>query len=181
MTKTRKMWVYSPPKPPAPKVPPRVKADVQQKANELVEAALKPKHIQRAPAPNQFQHNYLADIYTKWYRHYFYFCAKYCVPGPNALMPLFEAKFARLEYSRVNRFKLSFMRHTGEWVEVYSDLTLKECLAAIRDDPFFIRKRGQSQANRPKAEAQLGQYNAELVAGALPHPPRPIITVNNVL
>lgn len=131
------MWVYSPPKPPAPKVPPSVKADVQHKAHQLVETVLKPKHIQTAPAPDQFQHNYLADIYTKWYRHYFYFCAKYCVPGPNALVPFFEAKFARLEYSGTTRFNLSFMRYTGEWVEIYPDLSLEKCLAAIKDDSFF--------------------------------------------
>ena len=137
MAKTRKMWVYSPPKPPTPKVPPRVKAEVQQKAYKLVETVLKPKHIQTAPAPDQFQHNYLADIYTKWYRHYFYFCAKYCVPGPNALVPFFEAKFARLEYIGTTRFNLSFMRYTGEWVEIYPDLSLEKCLAAIQDDSFF--------------------------------------------
>lgn len=137
MAKTRKMWVYSPPKPPAPKVPPSVKADVQQKAHKLVETVLKPKHIQTAPAPDQFQHNYIADIYTKWYRHYFYFCAKYCVPGPNALVPFFEAKFARLEYIGTTRFNLSFMRYTDEWVEIYPDLSLEKCLAAIKDDSFF--------------------------------------------
>lgn len=29
------------------------------------------------------------DIYAKWYRRYFYFCAKYCSPAPNALSPFF--------------------------------------------------------------------------------------------
>ena len=137
MAKTRKMWVYSPAKRPAPKVPPDVKADVLQKTNELIEMFLKPQHIETAPAPNQFQHNYIADIYAKWYRHYFYFCAKYCVPGPNALVPFFEAKFARMEYIGSNHFALSFMRYTGEWVEVYPDLSLKKCIEAIKDDPFF--------------------------------------------
>ncbi len=98
MTKPRKTWVYRPPKPPAPKVPPSVKTDVQHKADKLVETVLKPKHIQPPPAPAQFQPNYIVDIYTKWYRHYFYFCAEYCVPTPNALMPSFEARFARMEY-----------------------------------------------------------------------------------
>ena len=135
--KTQKTWVYNPRRLPAPKVPPSVKAAVQQKATQLVETVLKPKHIQAAPAPDQFQHNYIADIYTKWYRHYFYFCAKYCVPGPNALAPFFEAKFARLEYVSATRFNLSFMRYTGEWVEVYPDLSLEKCLAAIQDDSFF--------------------------------------------
>ena len=124
--------------PPAPKVSASTKVIVQQKADELVEEVLKPKHIKPPPAPNEFQHNYIADIYTKWYRHYFYFCAKYNFPGPNALMPFFEAKFARLEYVRDNRFNMAFMRYTGnEWVEVYQDLSLEQCLAAVENDPYF--------------------------------------------
>ena len=137
MAKKQKRWVYSPPKPPAPKVPANTKVVVQQKADELVDRVLKPKYIQRPPARNQFQYNYIADVYTKWYRHYFYFCAKYNVPGPNALVPFFEAKFARLEYIRDNGFNMAFMRHTGEWVEVYEDLSLERCLEAVETDPFF--------------------------------------------
>ena len=138
MAKKQRMWVYSPSKPPAPKVAANTKAIVQQKANELVEKVLKPKHIKPPPAPNEFQHNYIADIYIKWYRHSFYFCAKYNVPGPNAIAPFFEAKFARLEYVKDNRFNMAFMRYTGnEWVEVYSDLSLEQCLTAVENDPFF--------------------------------------------
>ena len=135
MAKLRRMWVYSPPKPPAPKVPASVKAEAQQKANQLVETILKPQHLK--PPPKDYHFNYIVDIYTKWYRHYFYFCAKYCSPGPNALSPDFETKFARLEYVGENRFNLSFMRHTSEWIEVYPNLSLDKCLAAIKDDPFF--------------------------------------------
>jgi len=138
MAKKQRMWVYCPPKPPAPKVSASTKALVQQKANELVKKVLKPKHIQPPPAPNEFQHNYIADIYTKWYHHYFYFCAKYNVPSPNALMPFFEAKFARLEYVKDNRFNMAFLRYTGnEWVEVYRDLSLEQCLRAVENDPYF--------------------------------------------
>ena len=135
MAKSRKTWVYSPPKPPAPKVPASVKREVQEKADQLIAAVLKPQHIKPAPTNSNF--NYLVDIYTKWYRHYFYFCAKYCSPGPNALAPYFETKFARLEYLREGRFHLSFMRYTGEWIEIYQDITLDQCLESIRDEPFF--------------------------------------------
>ncbi|WP_024297012.1 hypothetical protein [Methylomicrobium lacus] len=135
MTKLRKTWVYSPQKPPAPKVPASVKAEAEQKARQLIETTLIPQYIK--PAPKDYGFNYLVDIYTKWYRHYFYFCAKYCSPDPNALSPDFETKFARLEYVGENRFNLSFMRHTGEWIEVYPNLSFDECLTAIKVDPFF--------------------------------------------
>jgi len=135
MTKAQRRWVYSPPKPFAGQVPASLKAEVQRKANELIEATLKPRYVQ--PPPTNPQFNYIVDIYTKWYRHYFYFCAKYCVSGPNALAPDFEAKFARLEYTGKDRFDLSFMRYTEEWIEVYPDLSLEQCLKAIREDPMF--------------------------------------------
>lgn len=46
-------------------------------------------------------------------------------------------KFVRLEYSGDTGYKLSFMRHTGEWVELHCDLSLDECLAAIADGSYF--------------------------------------------
>ncbi len=56
------MWVYSPPKPPAPKVSASVKAEAQQQANQLVEAILKPQHLR--PPPKDYHFNYIVDIYT---------------------------------------------------------------------------------------------------------------------
>jgi len=138
MAKKQRMWVYSPSKPPAPKVPANTKAIVQQKADELVEKVLKPKHIKPPPASKKFQPNYIADLYTKWYRHYFYFCAQYNVPSPDALFPFFERKFARLEYVKADQFHMAFLRYTGkEWVEVYRDLSLAQCLRAVERGPFF--------------------------------------------
>ena len=63
MAKLRKTWVYSPPKPPAPKVPASAKAEAQQKADQLVETILKPQHLKPPPKDGDF--NYIEDIYTK--------------------------------------------------------------------------------------------------------------------
>ena len=76
------------------------------------------------------------DLSTKWYRSYFYFCSRYPVSGPNAIVPFFDDKFARLEYIGGDRFSPSAMRHTGQWMEIFPDLSLDECLAAVRDDPW---------------------------------------------
>ncbi|MBV9280079.1 MAG: hypothetical protein JOZ41_08370 [Chloroflexi bacterium] len=135
MPKRPKMWVYSPPKPPKPAVPEALKREVDAKASELVASSLKPKYIKPPPEDQRF--NYVVDIFTKWYRSYFYFCATYRSPGPTAISPFFEARFARLEYIGADRFALAYMRHTGQWAEIYPDLSLDECLAAVRDDPFF--------------------------------------------
>jgi hypothetical protein len=135
MSKRQKRWVHSPPRSPKPKVPEVTKTEVTKAAEELVEAILKPQYIKSPPKDERF--NYIVDIYTKWYRNYFYFCAKYACPGPNAMSPSFESTFARMEYVGDSRFHLSFMRHTKEWVELYQGLSLNECLEAIREEPYF--------------------------------------------
>ena len=118
-----------------PKVPEALKREVETKANALVESVLKPLHV-KEPGPDP-QLNYIESLYTKWYHSYFYFCAHYIVAGPYAMMPSFEHKFARLTYIGGGRFSLAAMRHTEEWMEIFPDLTLDECLASIRDDPWF--------------------------------------------
>ena len=136
MASRKKSWRPSPPKQTKPKVPPAVKADVERRANELVETVIKPKHIKPPPADSDF--NYLADIYTKWVRHYFYFYATYHCPSPRALAPSFDTGFARLEYIGGESFNLSYMRHTGKWWELYDGLSLEDCLSAIGDEPHFL-------------------------------------------
>ena len=133
--KPQKRWVYSPRKPVPPKIPAPLKAEVERKGQALVESYLKPTYVK--PPPEEPQFNYIIDIYTKWYRSYFYFCATFAVAGPNAIMPSFESKFARLTYEGADRFTLSFMRYTGEWVELYQDQSIDQCLEAIKVDPWF--------------------------------------------
>ena len=129
--KRQKTWVYSPPK---PKVPDAVKVELQTKATELVDTVLKPAHVK--PPRKNTRWNYIVDIYTKWHRNYFYFCAKYACPGPNALSPFFDTGFARLEYvggtSQNCRFNMAYMRHTGKWFEIRQGLSLNQCLAEVR-------------------------------------------------
>lgn len=133
--KQPKRWVYSPPKPPKVSASEAVKAEVEAKAKELIETVLKPQHVKPPPKDERF--NYIIDIGGKWYRSYFYFFSTYACPGPNALSSTFESKFARLEHVGGGRFNLSFMRHTGQWVQLFTGLTLDECLKAIKDDPWF--------------------------------------------
>ena len=135
MAKQQKRWMYNPPRSTPPKIPESIKADVTAKANELIETSLKAAYIK--PHTENEQFNYIIDIYGKWYRSSFYFCATYRVAGPHPTVPTFEAKFARMTYAGNNHFHLSFMRYTGQWIQLYSDLPVDECLATIRDDAYF--------------------------------------------
>lgn len=132
--KPPKTWVYAPAKPPKPKVPDDLKAEVAERAEKLIEE-LKPLHIKEPPEGHQFNH--IVDLYTKWYRSYFYFCSKYACPGPTAMFPFFESCFARMEYVGDRRFNLAYMRHTGEWLELQQGLTIDECMKAVKDDGFY--------------------------------------------
>jgi hypothetical protein len=105
------------------------------KATGLIENVLKPKHVE--PPPTGHQLNYLVDITTRWLGPKCFFIAVYRSPGPHAVSPTFERKFARMQYVGNGKFALAFLRHTGQWVELYEGLSVDECLTAIRDDPWF--------------------------------------------
>ena len=133
---SRKAWTCRPAKPTKPKIPEYTREMLDKLATSLVEEFLKPSSIKPPSSEDDF--NYIADIYTKLSRNYFYFCAKYNCPSPNAISPSFESKFARLEYKSEDNFSLSFMRHTEKWFELYEDLSAEECLKIIKEDPNFL-------------------------------------------
>lgn len=136
MAAKRKAWTSRLAKKSTSSVPDTLKAEVEAKASDLIANVLKPKHIRPPQEDERF--NYITDIGWKWYRNYFYFFSTYASPGPNALSPTFESKFARMEYIGGSKFALSFMRHTGEWVGIHDGLSVDECMKAIRDDPWFV-------------------------------------------
>jgi hypothetical protein len=70
MAKKKRYWFYNPPKAPKPKVPELMKIEVKKVGDELIESVLKPKFI--VPNPKEKRFNYIVDIFTKWYRNYFY-------------------------------------------------------------------------------------------------------------
>jgi hypothetical protein len=135
MPKPRKAWTFSPGKKPKVSLPGTLKEEADTKARELIETVLKPKHV--GPPPKGHQLNYITDITTKWLGSKCYFISVYSSPCSNAISPSFESKFARMECVGDGKFALSFMRHTGQWVELFDAVTVDECMKAIRDDPWF--------------------------------------------
>lgn len=131
----KRRWMYVPPKPPMPKVPDHLKSDVKARADEFVESFLKPNFIKEMP--EDYQWNYPVDVFTKWHQRYFYFCSTWRSPGPDAISEFFEHRFARLEYAGDEKFNVAYMRHTGQWREIFQSLTLAECIEEIRTDPHL--------------------------------------------
>lgn len=131
----QKVWMIVPPKKVKCKVPEHIKIKVEEKAENLIQLVLKPEHIKTPQEKENF--NYIVDIYSRWHRSYFYFCAKYRCPSPNRISEFFESRFARLEYIGNERFNLSYMRYTEQWIELLTGLSLDECLESIRNDPLY--------------------------------------------
>lgn len=136
MAKQRKAWVFDTAKRAKSELPGTLKDEVDTKATELIEKTLKPRHVKPPPEGSHF--NYVTDITLKWIGSTCYFISIYACPGPNAIAPTFEEKFARLEYVGDAKFTLSFMRHTGKWVALFTGISMDECLKAIQDDPWFM-------------------------------------------
>jgi hypothetical protein len=136
MPKPRKMWIKSSAKRAKPSVPESIKAELATKAMHLIEHVLKPRHV--LPPKPDAQFNYITDLTGNWSRGYFYLNSIYACPGPNAISPTFESKFARMEYLGDGKFDLCFLRHTGTWEGIYEALSVDECLKAIQDDPWFV-------------------------------------------
>jgi hypothetical protein len=135
MARPRKPWHIRPAKKKASATA-SIKAEVEAKARALIENALKPKYVE--PPKEGEPWNSITDIRAKWFRNDFYFFSVYACPGPNALSPTFESKFARMEPLGSGKFALYFLRHTGEWVGISDALSVDQCMQAIQDDPWFV-------------------------------------------
>jgi hypothetical protein len=127
--KPKKTWSLATKKPSKAKIPDDLNAEVEAKATKLVEDVLKPRHVQ--PPPKEPRFNYIIDLWSKWHRSYFCFGATYACPGPNAISPTFETKFARMEHIGGRRFALAYLRHNDRWLVIFPSLTVDECMEAI--------------------------------------------------
>ena len=131
--KPKRIWQLLPPKKPHPPVPEATKRLLTEEADKLIETVIKPRYIQ--PPPTNHDFNYLVDVYSKWYRNYFYLVCKYHCPGPRAMVPFFESNYVRLEYVDENKYNFAYMRHTGQWCETIQERPLLECLTMAVDYP----------------------------------------------
>jgi hypothetical protein len=62
-------------------VPDHLKAEVQAKADDLIERVLKPRYIK--PPPKKPRSNYPIVLWTKWHRSFFYFGSTWASPRPR--------------------------------------------------------------------------------------------------
>ncbi len=109
--KPPKAWVFSPPKAAKAPLSDTIKADLDAKAEKLVNYVLKPRYVQ--PPPKEAMFNYVTDVWIKWVGSALYFGATFTCPGPTAISPTFETRFARMEHVGGGRFALSYTTTSG--------------------------------------------------------------------
>ncbi|MDZ4757428.1 MAG: hypothetical protein SGJ10_04710 [Bacteroidota bacterium] len=105
--KRQKVWMFTGIPKSKEKLSESEKIKIQNQCQPLLEV-LKKKYIQ-----NDINKEYsqLVDIYTRWYRNYFYFCEKIKSEHPDRIMDEFEKNFVRLEYCGKDQFKFSYFWH----------------------------------------------------------------------
>ena len=97
-------------------------------------ADFKQKFIPEKPNKDS---SYLIDIYTTWWRNFFYLCEKYKAEFPNRIADEYERKFVRLAYVGKDQFNFSYFRHTGAWHVVAESISLSACKELLLSNPVF--------------------------------------------
>jgi len=108
--KTQKRWEFTSPKPEKPTLSEAEKLRTETQCQAFIQR-MKPIWVQ---PPNE-NWGYVSDVYGKWYRSYYYFCALYKYHSLDALQPEKEMKFTRLEYAGPDQFHMAYFRHTGQF------------------------------------------------------------------
>ena len=127
-------WVYDPKSKPRTKPPENVKHAVAEAA-EVIVAEWRQRCIK--PVPDNYEWNYLTQLYGRWRGNYFTFGGTYACPHADAISPTFDTGFARLEYLGQLGFNLAYFRHTGKWWQTEQAIPLADALAKIRDDEIY--------------------------------------------
>jgi hypothetical protein len=107
---------------------------IEVACRRFIDEVLKPRFL-RAIRPTRF--NYPVDIRGRWHGANFRFLQRYRVRPPNPDEEEFDAPFARLEYQGLDRFGLSYYRHTEEWWPLYRGVNLKKALSLMEEDELL--------------------------------------------
>lgn len=91
----------------------------------FVRDVLKPR-FQPGIRPTQW--NYPVDIYGSWAGGRYRFIQRYRSGYDDNKGEEFDAPFARIDRIARDSFDIYWMRHTGKWWRLYTDVTLDEAL-----------------------------------------------------
>lgn len=112
--------------------------DAQKKiVSEKFEPLLEKIRQGLPPVPEPQKFNHCVDVFSKWWRSYFYIMQKYKCPPEGYISDGFETGVARMEFRGDDTFDLAYFRHTGKWWVIAEGISLEECLDWVKTDPIF--------------------------------------------
>lgn len=97
----------------------------------FIRDVLKPRFLPKI-RPSQF--NYVVDIHGAWAGGRYRFMQRYRSGYEDNLGEEFDNAFARIGRVGPDRFNIFWMRHTGKWWPLYSNVILAEALHLIETD-----------------------------------------------
>lgn len=127
------MWVYSPQSRKGGKP---TEAD-KKRVSEFFQPLIDKFKSEIPPPPEDEDRNHITDVYSKWYRNFFYIYEKLKIMGENRIKDEAEIGVVRLKYVDKDRFDFSYFRHTGKWEFIEADLNLEDCKEMIEKNPMF--------------------------------------------
>ncbi|MEL6223604.1 MAG: hypothetical protein AAFR31_13295 [Cyanobacteria bacterium J06627_8] len=131
-SKNRRIYLPSKARGSKPKIPDELKAEVQRKFDHLIETEYRPKYIK--PPSEKSSLGYLVDVFSQWYRSYFYICGTHHYPELDADSSSLDVKYSRFEYAGGDRFNIAYLRHTGQWWQIRKNVPLDDCLEEAKNN-----------------------------------------------
>jgi hypothetical protein len=132
MSKQKRQWVRT------KSLTKEEKAAIATAGERLIAKVLKPRFLPEI-RPTAF--NYPVDILGKWRGSNYSFISRYRSGFAENLGEEFNAPFTRLDHVEEHigetRFDVMWHRHTGQWWQLHSAVTLEEALRLIETKPML--------------------------------------------
>jgi hypothetical protein len=132
MAKRRGRWVR------VKVLAPEEKATISATCERFIAEKLKPRFLPEV-RPTQF--NYPIDIFGTWRGSKYSFITRYRPGFPDNLGEEFDSAFTRLDHVEESfeqsRFDVMWHRHTGQWWQLHSSVTLEKALRLIKTEPHL--------------------------------------------
>ncbi len=129
MAKSARQWMR------VRKLTPLEKAAAGAACDHFIAEKLVPRFLPRI-TPTEF--NYVVGLHGRWHGSKYRFIQRYRSGFPDNLGDEFDAPFTRLDHDEHSpdgvRFHVMWHRHTGQWFQLYSSLTLEQALSTIETD-----------------------------------------------
>ncbi|MBK2124848.1 hypothetical protein [Fangia hongkongensis] len=90
---------------------------------------------QRFEAHQEEKYNAPTCAYIKWYRSYMYICIHF--ERANDPDSGFEEKTGRMHFHEDGSASLAYMRHTGQWWTVHSDIAIDSAIETMLNDDIY--------------------------------------------